>query len=133
MWHHTNRSIILVLPFSLAFGGCGADPGMGEPVGEHATALTDGLRNFTCIQTSTGRSENRQQVTGQLDADSAPLNVEVFRGPTLRLEHSSATPTPDPGYSDGYYDYEGFFAWSLGSEGTNDYYLLLPTNGVSGG
>src|SRR5262245_6426480 len=131
MWHHLNRSIILVLPFSLASWGCGADSGMSEPAGEHAAALTDGLRSFTCIQTSAGQAANRQQVTGQLEADSTPLNVEVFRGPTLRLEHSSATPTPVPGYSNGYYEGR-FLAWSLGSEGTNDYYLLLPINGVNG-
>src|SRR5262245_33221756 len=125
-------SIILALSFSVAASGCGAEPGMAEAVGEQAAPLTDGLRSFHCIQTSSGRAENRQQVTGELNADSAPLDVEVFRGRTLRLEHSSATPTPVPGYLGGYYERSGLFAWSLGSEGTNDYYLLLPIGGVNG-
>ena len=128
----SKRLIIFALPFSLAAAGCGADAGMSGAVGEQVVPLTDGLRSFTCIQTSSGRAENRQQVTGQLDADSAPLNVDVFRGRTLRLEHSSATPTPVPGYLGGYYERSGLFAWSLGSEGTNDYYLLLPIGGVNG-
>ena len=128
----SKRSIILALPLSLAGLGCDAGPGMSGSGGELAVPLSDGLRSFTCIQTSSGRADNRQEVTGQLEADSTPLNVDVFRGRTLRLEHTSATPTPVPGFLGGYYEARGLFAWSLGSEGTNDYYLLLPKNGVSG-
>ena len=129
----SKRSIVLALPVSLAVAGCGADPGTsGSGGGEQTVLVTDGLRSFTCIQTSSGRAENRQEVTGQLDADSTPLNVQVFRGRTLRLEHSSATPTPVPNYLGGYYERAGLFAWSLGSERTNDYYLLLPLGGVNG-
>jgi hypothetical protein len=91
------------------------------------------LRSFSCEQTNTGRAAYKQRVTGQLNAASQPLNVKIFRGPNATLEHSAATSTLVPDYSGGYFERTyGLVAWSLGSEGTNDYYLLLPEAGVTG-
>jgi hypothetical protein len=110
---------------------CGGDVSAapGSSVGFAVTA-----ESFTCTQVSPGRPANRQSVSGTVDATGAPANVLVRRGSSARLEHAAAAATPVPGYQSGYFEQKyQLFAWALGSEGENDYFLLLPAGGVPAG
>jgi hypothetical protein len=89
--------------------------------------------SFTCLQTSSGRVAYKQKVTAQVDANGVPVDIRVFRGPTLKLEHQASIGVKVPDYSDGYFKINNHLdAFSIGSETINDYYLLLPEAGITG-
>jgi hypothetical protein len=107
---------------------------LGAGGGEVSAALAAPGASVTCTQNSPGRVINRQTVTATIDATGAPADVKVWRGPSARLEHAAGAAASLPGYQDGYYEQTyGLLAWGLGSEGENDYYLLLPEGGVPAG
>jgi hypothetical protein len=120
-----------VLGAACAFFGCG---GGDLSAAESSALLATPGASVTCTQDSPGRATNRQTVTATIDASGAPTDVSVWRGPAVRLEHAAAAATSLPGYQAGYYEQTyGLLAWALGSEGENDYYLLLPQGGIPAG
>lgn len=114
-----------------ALFGCG-----GEISAAESSSASIGAAGLTlsCTQVSLGRPANRQSVTATLDANGAPADVVVRRGRLAQVEHSAAVSTAVPGYQGGYYEqtYQ-LLAWNIGSEGENDYFLLLPSAGIGVG
>jgi hypothetical protein len=111
--------------------GCG---GQVSAADNSSALVAAAATSITCTQVSSGRPANRQTVTATLDASGAPVDVTVLRGPSAQPEHTAATSTATPGYQNGYYEqtYQ-LLAWNIGSEGENDYYLLLPESGIPAG
>ena len=119
------RHAMVIAIFALGVG-CGTeDPEPDTAVGFTLTAGTA----INCVQLSVGRPGNRQSVSATLDAASAPSDIRVLRGPRGSVEHIAATATFVAGYQDGLYErlYQ-LLAWNIGSEGNNDYILLLPAS-----
>jgi hypothetical protein len=111
--------------------GCGGAEAYSADNSALSAAATTSV---ICTQVSPGRPTNRQTVTANLDASGNPVDVNVLRGPSAQLEHSTATATAVPGYQGGYFEQTyHLLAWNLGSEGANDYFFLLPDTGVTPG
>jgi predicted naringenin-chalcone synthase len=111
--------------------GCGGEVSAAD--NSSALIAAAGL-SLSCTQVSPGRPANRQSVTATLDANGALADVVVRRGPQAQVEHSAAASTAVPGYQSGYFEqtYQ-LLAWNIGSEGENDYFLLLPAAGFGPG